>query len=97
MLKPMSNFLFAIALICGCSLQGPDITGTSEQGNARVIATVYTSTGVPAENAIVRLRRVIWIYLCEVRNDTSRYLFVDWIKLSYMNQRNDDALVLSGK
>ena len=43
-------------LVFRCTTGVPDVAGTSEQGNARVIATVYTSTGDPAAGASVRLR-----------------------------------------
>ena len=33
-----------------------NLTGTSEQGNARIIASIYTSDGVAAVGATVRLR-----------------------------------------
>lgn len=43
------------ALFSGC-ITIPDHAGTSEQGNARVIATAYRSDGQPAAGAIVRIR-----------------------------------------
>jgi hypothetical protein len=41
--------------MCGCSSVGPDMAGTSEQGNARVIGSVVTSKGTPAAQVQVCL------------------------------------------
>ncbi len=50
------NILIVVLLVfCRCSTT--DLTGTSEQGNARVAVTVYTSAKEPASGATVRLRR----------------------------------------
>jgi hypothetical protein len=48
------------AALCGCSLLGP-VAGTSEQGNAKVIASIYTLGGNPAVGAAVRLRRADYL------------------------------------
>ncbi|MBN2037370.1 MAG: DUF2341 domain-containing protein [Chitinispirillaceae bacterium] len=62
MMKKLINmFAAALAIGCGCTMIGPDLAGTSEQGNARVIAAVYTSDGVPAAGATVRLRRADYV------------------------------------
>jgi hypothetical protein len=47
----------AIALSCGCSPHGPDIAGTSEQGNAKFIAALYTQNGAAAVGCKAILRR----------------------------------------
>ena len=57
MKKLIRHLPAAIALWCGCSLHGPDIAGTSEQGNAKFTATIYTQTGAPAAGCKVTLRR----------------------------------------
>lgn len=49
------------ALFCLCTTGGNDLTGTSEQGNARISATLYTSDGDPAAGSIVRLRRADYV------------------------------------
>jgi hypothetical protein len=57
MKKLINYFLTAAAFACGCSPQGPQTAGTSEQGNAKFTATLYTKTGVPAADCRVVLRR----------------------------------------
>jgi hypothetical protein len=61
MKKLIRHLLTAIALWCGCSPQGPDIAGTSEQGNAKFIATLYTQTGAAAIGCKAILRRSDYI------------------------------------
>jgi len=41
----------------GCAPQGQQLTGTSEQGNAKFSATLYTQAGYPATGLTVILRR----------------------------------------
>ncbi|MBN1127822.1 MAG: DUF2341 domain-containing protein [Chitinispirillaceae bacterium] len=60
MKKLIDVLTVALAFGCCCTM-GPDLAGTSEQGNARVVATVYTSAGAPAAGATVRLRRADYV------------------------------------
>ncbi len=55
----LSSGLLAAAILgmCACSPQGPQLTGTSEQGNAKFTAALYTQTGAPAAGCRVALRR----------------------------------------
>jgi hypothetical protein len=61
MKKLIRHLPAAIALLCGCSPQGPDIAGTSEQGNAKFIATLYTQSGAAAIGCKALLRRSDYI------------------------------------
>lgn len=56
---------------CSCTM-GPDRAGTSEQGNARVVATIYTSAGKPAGGATVRLRRADYVKKVPLSKRTAR-------------------------
>jgi hypothetical protein len=49
-----------VAAACCCSSLGP-LSGTSEQGNAKVVASVYTSQGDPAAGVSVMLRRTDYL------------------------------------
>jgi len=57
MRKPIDYIFAAFAFVCACSPHGPDIAGTSEQGNAKFTATLYTQDGLPASGLAVILRR----------------------------------------
>jgi hypothetical protein len=57
MKKLYKLFLAAVACACACTPQGQQITGTSEQGNAKFTATIYTETGAAAAGCKVTLRR----------------------------------------
>lgn len=55
MKKWVDCIVVASLTACACSV-GPQIAGTSEQGNARVTASVFTSRSQPAAGALVTLR-----------------------------------------
>jgi len=60
-MRRINNYLFTIALtaisvLYSCTKGNSDLTGTSEQGNAKISTCIYSSDGTPASNAIVRLR-----------------------------------------
>jgi len=68
-MKKLFNMLFILpALFSGCTMVS-DQAGTSEQGNARVIAMAYRSDGQPASGAIVRIRPAG--YVTNVASDNS--------------------------
>ncbi len=56
-MKKNFEILIIIVVLCLSCNFGTDVAGTSEQGNARVTATVYSSDGTPASGATVRVRR----------------------------------------
>lgn len=60
MKKLLSIFFIVPTLFFGC-VTNPDHAGTSEQGNARVIATAYSSDGQPAPGAKVRIRPASYV------------------------------------
>jgi len=68
LIKILAPALFGI---CYCTGGGGDIAGTSEQGNARVIASVYASSGKPASGAAIRLRRADYVETLMLSNHSS--------------------------
>lgn len=71
MKKPISILAAVLPVVWSCSLNGPDIAGTSEQGNARVLATLYTTGGEPAAGATVRLRRADYVKAVSLSKQTT--------------------------
>jgi hypothetical protein len=59
--KFMHYYLATAVLACGCASRGPDIAGTSEQGNAKFTASLYTQTGLPAAGCKAVLLRCDYV------------------------------------
>jgi hypothetical protein len=59
-------------LILYCTSGTPDISGTSEQGNARVVATIYNKDKTPAAGSNVTLRRADFIKTTTISEQNSR-------------------------
>lgn len=62
------SFLICIALVCKCSI-APNAGGTTDTGNAKVAAVIYTQDGHPAAGASVIL--VPSTYLSGIGSDSS--------------------------